>query len=279
MRRHLRWLLLPSILFVLVAAGLPAAPAAGHESSVRSQTVAAPLASYYVNGTVTDGLTVAPVPGASLRASSGPSTASATDGSFTLLLASGVQTLTVTHPGYHGRSVTINVRASTVLNITLTPYTWVVSGVVLDSATSTPIIGALVQVFPTNLNVMTGGSGQYRFTLENGTYFLNASAAGFASGSVTVTVSGSALVKYIDLSPGGNGPPTGPNTALLVAILGVIAAGIVGFAYFVLRRWGIRFRRGGTEPPLAGIPAQRDPNAPPPSSRAKERAREGRRRT
>ncbi|MCI4320111.1 MAG: carboxypeptidase-like regulatory domain-containing protein [Thermoplasmata archaeon] len=239
--------------------------------------LATPVAAYLINGTVSDSLTHSPVPGAIVRASSGPSTTSAANGSYNLTIQSGPETLTYTHAEYRTRSIPFNLVAPRIVNARLVPFNWTLSGSVLDAATSTPIIGAVVTYLPGGVHNTTNGLGQYRLPMENGTYTVSASAPGFQNGSVVITMNGSPLTKFVLLAPAGGGGGGNDGTVLVAVGVGVAVA-VVALAYLILRSSGGRFsrRRPG---PLAGIPGERDPNAPAPTRSADRSRYPPRRRT
>lgn len=251
----------------------PSTPATGSRAVAE---LVLPAQSYNVSGNLTDNLTGLPIAGALVVASSGPYTTSLANGSFALVLAGGVETLSITHAGFHGRSITWILRTAFFLPVRMTPFRWSLVGTVVDSATETPIIGARVVAEPSGLNTTTVAGGSYKLSLENGTYTITASANGFRSTSTTVNISGVGQSKFIMLPPSTGGGPDGPSI-VVVAILGtVIAAAVVAFAYVVVRRWRPK-SRAIRESPLAGIPAERDPNAPP-RPRSIDRSRDRRRR-
>jgi Carboxypeptidase regulatory-like domain len=239
-------------------------------------SAAPPPAMYPVNGTITDSLTGDPIAGAMVRASSGPTTTSGANGSYAVVVQSGPETFTYTHRGYHTRSVNFPVGAPRVEDVALNPFAWILSGSILDLATSTPIIGAAVTADAGGFRTTTGALGQYSLTLENGTYVVNASAPGFTNGTAMVTMNGSPLSKFILLPPAGAHGASGTDPNALLAIGIGIAAGIVGLGYLVLASWGYRVRRKRLGP-IAAIPAERDPDLPP-QSRSSDRNRHSRRR-
>ncbi|HZY69449.1 MAG TPA: carboxypeptidase regulatory-like domain-containing protein [Thermoplasmata archaeon] len=238
--------------------------------------VVAPAQSYTVTGNLTDNLTGLPIAGALVVASSGPYTTSTANGSFALVLAGGVETLSVTHVGFHGRSVTWILRSTFFLPLRMTPFRWSVTGTVVDAVTATPIIGARVVAEPSGVNATTVAGGSYKLSLENGSYTITASAPGFQSTTATVNISGVGTSKFILLPPANGAGSDGPSIAVIAVIGSVIAAAVVAFAYVVVRRWRPR-TRALRDAQLAGIPAERDPNAPV-RSRSMERSRDRRRR-
>ena len=264
-----------------VAGPSPATPALPTEAELDVladvSPIAVPFASYFVNGTVTDSLTHAPVAGAIVLASSGPSTVSTVNGTYNLTIKSGPETITFTHAGYLTRSIPLTLVAPRIVNARLVPYNWSLSGSVLDAATSTPIIGAVVMYLPGGVHTTTNNLGQYRLPMENGTYTVSASAPGFQNGSVVITMNGSPLTKFVLLAPAGAGGG-GNDIGVLTAIGVGVSLAVVGLAYLILRTWGGRFssRRPG---PLAGIPGERDPNRPAPTRSADRSRYPPRRRT
>ncbi|MCI4350703.1 MAG: carboxypeptidase-like regulatory domain-containing protein [Thermoplasmata archaeon] len=240
---------------------------------------APPPPTYPVNGTVTDSLTGEPIVGATVRASSGPMTMTTANGSYVLVVQSGPETFTYSHTGYHGRSVNLPVVSPRIEDVALNPYVWILSGSVLDLATSTPIIGARVNADPGGLSTTTGASGQFHLTLENGTYQVNASASGFLNGSVTIVMNGSPLSKFVLLPPAGSGGGGGSDPTALLAIGLGVAAGVVGLGYLILASSGYRIRFRRRPGPLAGIPGERDPNLPLPQRSNDPRRYPPRRRT
>lgn len=171
----------------------------------------APLGVYPVDGTVVGGLPGSPrVAGASVTARIGPTVVGVTrtgiDGSFALRLATGTYLLQVIAPGYLVLNVPLSLAGSgRTLALTLSPFTYPLSGDVVDGLTGSPIPGAVVSV-PGETSVATGAAGAFALALPNGTATLQVAGPpepgwAYAAYSTTVRVAGGALLHNVSLSP------------------------------------------------------------------------------
>ncbi|MCI4351821.1 MAG: carboxypeptidase regulatory-like domain-containing protein [Thermoplasmata archaeon] len=184
---------------------------------------------YVLSGTVTNSSSGAPVSGAHVAVSGGPSATTGTGGGYSLSLANGTFSLSVSAAGYQTASAAVKVAGAAVThNFALLPSgpaNYTISGTVVDGDSLAPIFGAHV-----TLNggspVVTAQNGTYSFTVRSGTYDLKASKAGFHSRSAHLTVTGANLVhdfpldsyKYLlggtVLSPPENIPLLGGNVSV-----------------------------------------------------------------
>ncbi|SPF49314.1 hypothetical protein SBF1_4480003 [Candidatus Desulfosporosinus infrequens] len=181
-------------------------------------------ATYAVSGTITDASSGAAIQGATIDAGNGNTTTSGTDGSYSLYLANGTYTLTVSNTGYQTGTITIIVNGAAVtsknLSLTLTstaPATYAVSGVISNA--SGALAGATVA---TGSNIATTGlDGTYTLNLPTGDYTLNVSEIGYQSGTISITVKGAELSNQnLTLSPAAS------NDANLATVAGqAITAG------------------------------------------------------
>ena len=173
----------------------------------------APLASTVV-GKVTSN-TGAAIDGATVKATQATgaeeTTTSNISGEFTLGLDPGTWTLSASAAGYQtSTSRTISLisgqnmdLASGAGPILLTPYTFILSGTVTNtSGQPIPLAQVMITKGEETVSQYTGQSGQYSFTVGNGTWILKATKAGYylPSGNVSVVVNGANVTKNVTLN-------------------------------------------------------------------------------
>lgn len=169
-----------------------------------------------IAGTVRDSETHAEIAGASVEALQGStvlaSTTTAGDGTYFLPdLAPGIYTVRATATTYQTTTIgaTVTANATTTLDFSLLPNPGTISGLVRDSATTSPISGALIEISQGSTSIastLTDGSGQYSVPgLAPGSYSVRAIATGYqtASSSAIVLSSGTATVTFDLLSSPG----------------------------------------------------------------------------
>ncbi|WP_303984580.1 carboxypeptidase regulatory-like domain-containing protein, partial [Niallia circulans] len=153
-------------------------------------------------GTVTDSATANPISGVSVQlvvAQTGitvTSTVTSSDGTYNLAnLPQGTFNIIFSTNNYASQTVTVILTPGEVetVNPSLTPNPATITGIVLDSATSTPLANALVQAFNSQgvflASVLTDMNGQYTLSgLPEGTLTVEASAPNFGTGIQTVTL-------------------------------------------------------------------------------------------
>jgi hypothetical protein len=207
-------------------------------------------------GLVVDGLTGAPVAGALVSASSGPSAVTGTNGSYRLMIPNGSVTLTVTDAGYHPSSVTVIFHAGgPAVNITLAPFVFPVHGAVVDRSSSAGLSGIVVVANPGEFAATTGTTGTYRLNLENGTYAVTVSAPGYQTQNTTVVVDGAPVTLYLFLSPPPLPPTAAPPSPLPFVGYG-LAVGASAATLGAYSARGVRERvRAFTPGPLASLPS------------------------
>jgi hypothetical protein len=197
--------------------------------------------SIYQNFTVSGRVTVSgalppvPIAGATVQANSGPSTTTDSNGNYTFVIPSGLETITYSANGFHRGSKTIFVKTDvTDVNVTLVPVTYTVSGDVLDSATHSPIAGATVIVEPGGTTLTTAADGSYSIPLANGTFELTVAESGYFSVSDNVTVAGAPVthVFFLNKTTGGTSTTTIPPPYLIGAgVAALVVVGIVAFTF------------------------------------------------
>jgi hypothetical protein len=175
-----------------------------------------------ITGTVTDGATTKPISGALVSwQSSDPNISPVqvftdANGNYSAQIPSttaGINyTGTASATGYGSQSVTQAVVAGTIysgVNFVLGKQPGTVTGKVYDTTTNNAIAGAVVTPLLNGTAVTgvtpvtTGSDGTYTFSLPGGTYSLQATAAGYATNSISVTViaGGSLTGQNIPLTP------------------------------------------------------------------------------
>lgn len=216
-----------------------------------------PSAAFTVSGWITDQLSFAPVPNVTVRASNGATTLTNATGFYALGLPKGATTISLTSVGYRPATFSLSVNSNIVNeNRSLRPYTFAISGSVIDAGTNQGIAGAVVLLMPIGLSNRTSPNGAFRILSENGTFTLIASAPGYVTQSVTVTVQGQPVTDYFTLRAASGNSPFSITAPILLGIgttLGA-AVGIVSYLAIALRE-GERLRR--RPQPLAGIPVSR----------------------
>ncbi len=158
-------------------------------------TCSGPAATGTVQGTVRNAANNQPISGATISvANTNLSTTSRSDGTYTLNnVPSGQQTLNASASGFIPAQVPVTVVANQTatrdINLTPVPVGGTVQGTVRNSANNQPIPGATISAANTSVTTTSGNDGSY--TLANvpaGPQTLNASATGFTSAQVMVTV-------------------------------------------------------------------------------------------
>jgi hypothetical protein len=224
-----------ALVLLVVLAALPsgsAAPAPGPAA-----TAPAVFQNFTVSGHVADANSHAAIPNAQVRANSGPSTVTASDGNYTLLVPSGVETLQYSANGFKKGSITIFVKTNVGnVNVFLLPFAYTVSGVVTDAKTHAPIAGATVAVEPGGATVTTPASGQYSFGLENGTFYLVVSASGHLSQNVSVRVAGAPVAGQVVVLDRSDAPSSGPSPTAYLVAAGAAALVVAAAAAFLIMR-------------------------------------------
>lgn len=209
-----------------------------------------------VHGFVLDALTGLPVAGASVAASSGPSTTTTAMGDFVLQLKNGTATLAVSAAGYHPATVTVVVGPSAApVNVSLQPFVFAVHGAVVDHGSSAALSGAVIVANPGDIVATSNAGGMYRLMLENGSYILTISAPGYQTSTVPLAVDGVPVTLYLFLSP----PTTALQGAAFSAVTVVTTGSIVGAVCAAAGGWTARRRPVRRPPvpsgPLAGLPS------------------------
>ena len=170
---------------------------------------------YSVTGTVAKASGGA-VSGATVYANSSSasrSTTTSTTGNFSFSLANGSYQLTATASGYEPESRTVAVAGAALSGedfsltaVPVSPEMYWVNGTVQNVTDSMPVGAATVFAnnSTTHLVLTTGSNGSYEFLLANGSYRINATAAGYEPLSVNLTVNGTSVVGFdLDLVPVG----------------------------------------------------------------------------
>ncbi|PYR57398.1 MAG: hypothetical protein DMF91_19550 [Acidobacteria bacterium] len=146
-----------------------------------------------LTGHIRDASTNVPIGGAQVTTNpGGASVVTDASGSYTQELTAGTYTLTVTAPLYTSASIpgiiVVNAQTTTA-DVALAPIGGTITGHVRDAATNAPIQNALVFISPGGFSTTTNASGLYAQSVPPGTYTLAASAANYA----TVSISGIAV--------------------------------------------------------------------------------------
>jgi hypothetical protein len=155
-----------------------------------------------VFGTVTDSLSGAGIPNANVSLSPGGQVAT-TDLSGAFSIASvnpGTYTATAGAIGYQSASTSVTVTAGRKSNVSLKlagpANNGSIQGTVKDNATGNVIVAAILALSPGGVTSVTDTSGAYSFpNVPAGTYTLTASANGYQSQSVQVSVTAGQTTK------------------------------------------------------------------------------------
>ncbi len=187
-----------------------------------------------VTGTVTNVNTKAAISGAAVSGG-GQTTTTASDGTYTLanVPAGTAVTIMASANGYQNaqQTITLSSGGNSTANFALTPITTgTVSGGVFRTSDGTAIAGATVS--GGGVSTTTGASGAY--TLNNvpiGTVSVTASATGFQSSTMSVSVSAGATTTAnfsLVAASTGSGTVTGAVTSLKTG--SAISGAVVGFS-------------------------------------------------
>jgi Carboxypeptidase regulatory-like domain/IPT/TIG domain len=154
-----------------------------------------------ISGNVRDSSTTNPISGASISCTGTPTcTATTTDtsGNYTLAnLAAGTYQVTVSATGYATQTlpVTVTSGSTATQNFSMTPASGSISGTVTDSSTHAAISGASVSCTGTPICTATTTASNGTYALSNlatGTYSVQVTASGYATGSASVPVTSGA---------------------------------------------------------------------------------------
>jgi RHS repeat-associated protein len=202
-----------------------------------------------ITGTVVDAQTGAPLAGAAVRIT-GTANATATDGAgiFNLTAPAGLYTLTAALAGYLPAATTPFTLAAggsfAAGMIRLQPAPGLITGTVVDAATSTPLAGATVSLAENGDSTVTDTAGAFSLSERAGTYTVTVAQAGYptytlppfalaagathALGTIPLIANPATLTGHVVSSAGG------------VAIAGatVIAASLAGAAPHAASRAG-----------------------------------------
>jgi Phosphoesterase family/PKD domain/Carboxypeptidase regulatory-like domain len=157
-----------------------------------------PPTKYTVSGTVSTATTGAPIAGATVSVTGGPSAQTNAGGAYSLQLANGSYLASALASGYSGTTVAFQVAGGDVLvNFSLSPSsgtnaTFPLTGTVASLASGQPIAGATLTIAGGSTTT-TNGQGQYAFEVRNGSYALRVAAGGYQGQSATLTVAGAVL--------------------------------------------------------------------------------------
>ncbi|HKS59961.1 MAG TPA: carboxypeptidase regulatory-like domain-containing protein [Thermoplasmata archaeon] len=151
--------------------------------------------SYPIGGTVDYSYNSSPVPGAIVTIAGGAPFQTGSNGTFWFSEPNGSYPLTVWKDGYQEENRTVTVAGGPVqVNVLLLRFSWEVAGHVLDAVTGLLLVGANVSVVSGPISYaessLTNESGGYAVWLPNATFTLIATAPGYASSWVSVSVAG-----------------------------------------------------------------------------------------
>lgn len=219
-----------------------------------------------LSGVVRDRTTNAPIPGAVVERNGTIVAVADANGNYSALLANGTYFLSGVGPpngsvAYAPTNFSVRIDGAPVTDeVDLTPAGFAVTGSVVDGLSGLAIANARVAVsgsraagglFGTVL--FAGGDGRFALTLAPGSYRLNASAPGYAAGSVPVnltTAPGPITIELFPLSGSAPGASLLSTLALPLAAAGIlaVAAAVVLFG-----------RRGRAPPPEPEPPESAEP--------------------
>ena len=195
---------------------------------------------YEVSGLVRDAVSGAPIGGVAILLAGSVLSTSDANGSYALALANGSYDLTAAPPTgsgatYGSLTFRVVVQAGPVVrNLQLSLSAVAVVGEVVDALSGLPIVGAtVVATAPGSSTALAtaavAASGSFAFSLAAGSYVLTASAPGYTTTSIDVTVSNASTPVSIALVPIGAGGAPGPSFTgyLPLVAVGIVAAAVV----------------------------------------------------
>jgi hypothetical protein len=165
---------------------------------VRVYYTAGAASTYNLSGYITNKSSGAFLSGANVSINTTPQTYDLTDASgfyYFSGLSNGTYIVNASMNGYSTNSTTTSISGAdkTDINILLSPIpTYLLSGYVINASSGTAISGATVTT-DTGLTTSTDGAGYYSFSVNNGTYIITATKAGYIDNSTTKTVNGAAV--------------------------------------------------------------------------------------
>lgn len=159
---------------------------------------------YALTGVVSAAASGAPVAGASVSISGGPTVGTNSTGAYSFLLPNGTYAVGISAPGFLASSATVSISGASVdHNFSLVASTraeFPVSGRVTTALGSAPVAGATVGLGGIG-STLTAADGTYRLLAPNGTYPLTVQAPGYVAASTEIVVDGVPVVHNFSLSP------------------------------------------------------------------------------
>ncbi|MCI4324004.1 MAG: carboxypeptidase regulatory-like domain-containing protein [Thermoplasmata archaeon] len=208
---------------------------------------------YDLYGTVVEGLTSAPVRGATLQlGTDAPFATTNSSGQFDAPFGNGTYLVTILPPAaINDSSVTLSISingASVERNVSLYPPLTTVEGLVVNSQTGLPVANATVAVTGVTISGVNwsrtypaSALGSLDLSLYQGRYSLNASAGGYLSLQQNLTASGAIqpVVFALSVASPVTGHGSSPNSPdgfleLLLVAMGIVAG--LGVAAILIRR-------------------------------------------
>ena len=180
----------------------------------------------------------------------GHSTTTDENGDYELYVAEGDYSITVTKSGFQSMTKTVSVSGDDVtLDFELVKGTtpaereYELSGTVLDSETDVGVSGVLVEIPSEGLSVMSDSTGEFTFTLTNGSYTMRFSIDGYEEESVTVRIKGDDAVKDVYLTPvrGDNDIDSdsgGGSAVTYIVVFAFVGIVLLVLVVLILRRRG-----------------------------------------
>jgi hypothetical protein len=233
----------------------------GYVAATRSVLVHGPVTglafslgamTYAVTGVVLDGLSGQPLANVQITQDGVPiGSVTSANGAFDLALPNGTHALVAGSPGGSPAYAAVPfsavvLGAPLVHDLSLFPPPVSLDGIVADSLSGTPIVGATITVsgmtsenLPWSQNATSGVNGRFVATVYPGNYVVHASDAGFSPSSIRLQLNGTASVPVtVDLAPTSSGEASGPSNGLVLfvaLVVGGAAALAVGLV-LVARR-------------------------------------------
>ncbi|MGI0151463.1 MAG: carboxypeptidase regulatory-like domain-containing protein, partial [Thermoplasmata archaeon] len=159
---------------------------------------------YTLSGTVTDAVTEAKLPGATVDVAGGAATTTNAIGEFHFSLTNGTYAVGVSDPGYQSATASIRIDgASTTASFVLAPELarlYNLTGQVTFGRNGSDASGVEVRL-DENRSDVTDPVGAYSFEVANGSYNVSARAPGFAAQSALVIVRGADVLQDFALLP------------------------------------------------------------------------------
>jgi len=207
---------------------------------------------YYIRGTVVDKDDGTGIGSASVVTddNGGHSTTTDAGGDYELYVGNGDYSITVTKTDYLSMTKTVSVNGDdATLDFELVKGTdpvekeYELRGSVADADTNEPIKGVLVEIASEGLSVRSDNSGEYAFSLTNGSYTITFSIEGYEEESLTVRIRGDDVARDAYLTPvrgadEKDNDKGGGNAATYIVVFAFVGIVLLVLIVLIARRRG-----------------------------------------